>query len=182
MTTKEQDLKNTENFLLALAGDMEKRSARIRKSSPLWCFFCGDDQSPMRCGCGMPETFGCADQRVCSACSAAHRAIGLHLKAMLKAVRTDRVSSIRARLYHQLFGAAEAMDEAAGTPLEQSLHYQLAQTDPYDDESREFRSTILGAFRLARFTNFQGLAKELEKETNAELKHRLARYFSSCAF
>lgn len=179
--SQKTDTQNVESFLAVLVTDAETCAARVRKAGP-WCFFCGDDRSLMRCGCGMPETFGCADQRVCSACSVAHRAIGSHIKTMLQAKRTDRVSSIRARMYNQLFGAAEAVDEAAGTPLEQSLHCQIAQTDPYDDENREFRGTILGAFRLARFTDFQGLAKELEKETNADLQYRMARYFSSCAF
>jgi hypothetical protein len=87
---------------------------------------------------------------------------------------------VRARLFNQIFGAAEELADKAGTPLEQSLHHFIAQADPYEDEKPHFKGTILEAFISSRFSDFVGLAKELEREKDSELAMKLARWFS-CA-
>src|SRR5580704_10944785 len=160
---KAQDVKNAETLLLALAGDIRQRESRIRKSGS-WCFFCAGEDSLARCGCSMPESLGCHGQRVCSACAIAHRTIAGHLRKMFAAPRVDRVSSVRAKLHSQLFGAAEELSSAAGTPLEKSLHHFLAQGDPYEDEKPHFKGTVLDAFQRSKFSDFRGLSKELERE------------------
>ena len=180
MTQNEKDVKNAENFLLALVGEAETRSARIRKAGP-WCFFCGIEQALGVCRCGLPESLQCAGQRVCVDCRAAHAVISTHVKALLAAKITDRSSSIRARKYFQLHNASEAVDEKYGTPLEQQLTCALSQVCPFDDERAEFRAGILGAFAQTQFSDYQMLAKELQKETEAEIRHHIARLFSSCA-
>src|ERR1700734_2237686 len=123
MREKARDLKSAESLLLALSAALELRQSRIRKAGS-WCFFCADEHSLARCGCPMPESLGCLGQRVCSACATAHRAIAGHLRKMFAAPRVDRVSSVRAKLHRQLFGAAEELSDA-GTPLEKSLHHFL---------------------------------------------------------
>jgi hypothetical protein len=177
MSENARDVKNAESMLLALSGNIRLRDSRIRKAGS-WCFFCADEHTLARCGCSMPEGLGCHGQRVCSACSTAHRAIAGHLRKMFVAPRVDRVSSIRAKLHGQIFSAAEELSEAAGTPLEQSLHHFLAQADPYDDEKPHFKGTILDAFQRSKFSDFQGLSKELEREIDTELKLKVARWFS----
>src|SRR6202007_1399381 len=126
---KAQELKGAENLLLAIAGDVQAKSARVFKVGN-WCWFCGTEDTLSKCNCGMPESLQCLGQRVCSDCAAAHRTIAGHLRKMFVAPRVDRVSSIRAKLHGQIFSAAEELSEAAGTPLEQSLHHFLAQADP----------------------------------------------------
>jgi len=180
MIQNEKDLKNTENFLLALVGEAETRAARIRKAGP-WCFFCGGEQALASCRCGLPESFQCGNQRVCADCRAAHAIVSNHVKAMLAAKITDRSSSIRAKKYYQLHNAAEAVDEKYGTPLEKQLQCALSQVCPFDDERAEFRAGILGAFAQSQFSDYQMLAKELQRETEAEIRHHIARLFSSCA-
>jgi hypothetical protein len=174
---KVQDVKNAETLLLALAGDIRQRESKIRKSGS-WCFFCADDHSLARCGCSMPESLGCHGQRVCSDCANAHRAIAGHLRRMFKAPIVDRSSSVRAKLYSQLHGAADELAEKRGEPMEGSLHFHLAQACPFDDERGEFKGKILHAFERSKFSDFQGLAKELARETDEELKLRVARWFS----
>jgi hypothetical protein len=174
---KVQDVKNAETLLLALAGDIRQRESKIRKSGS-WCFFCADDHSLARCGCSMPESLGCHGQRVCSDCANAHRAIAGHLRRMFKAPIVDRSSSVRAKLYSQLHGAADELAEKRGEPMEGSLHFHLAQACPFDDERGEFKGKILHAFERSKFSDFQGLAKELARETDEELKLKVARWFS----
>jgi hypothetical protein len=174
---KVQDVKNAETLLLALAGDIRQRESKIRKSGS-WCFFCADDHSLARCGCSMPESLGCHGQRVCSDCANAHRALVGHLRRMFKAPIVDRSSSVRAKLFSQLHGAADELAEKNGVPLEGSLHLHLAQACPFDDERGEFKGKILHAFERSKFTDFQGLAKELARETDEELKLKVARWFS----
>jgi hypothetical protein len=174
---KVQDVKNAETLLLALAGDIRQRESKIRKSGS-WCFFCADDHSLARCGCSMPESLGCHGQRVCSDCANAHRALVGHLRRMFKAPIVDRSSSVRAKLFSQLHGAADELAEKNGVPLEGSLHLHLAQACPFDDERGEFKGKILHAFERSKFTDFQGLAKELARESDEELKLRVARWFS----
>jgi hypothetical protein len=174
---KVQDVKNAETLLLALAGDIRQRESKIRKSGS-WCFFCADDHSLARCGCSMPESLGCHGQRVCSDCANAHRAIAGHLRRMFKAPIVDRSSSVRAKLYSQLHGAADELAEKRGEPMEGSLHFHLAQACPFDDDRGEFKGKILHAFERSKFTDFQGLAKELARETDEELKLKVARWFS----
>jgi hypothetical protein len=177
MNDKVRDVKNTENLLLALSGDIELRQSRIRKAGS-WCFFCADDHSLARCGCSMPESLGCLGQRVCSDCAAAHRTIAGHLRRMFKAPIVDRSSSVRAKLYSQLHGAADELAEKRGVPMEGSLHFHLAQACPFDDDRGEFKGKILHAFERSKFSDFQGLAKELARETDEELKLKVARWFS----
>ncbi len=57
----------------------------------------------------MPESLGCNGQRVCADCAKTHRAIAGHLKQMFAAPPVDRVSSVRAKLFNQIFGAAEEL-------------------------------------------------------------------------
>jgi hypothetical protein len=177
MNEKGQGIKNAENLLSALVGDVQLRESRIRKSGS-WCFYCADEQSLARCGCSMPESLGCNGQRVCADCAKAHRAIAAHLRQMFVAPIVDRVSSVRAKLFNQTFGAAEELADKAGTPLEQSLHHFIAQADPYEDEKPHFKGTILDAFRRAKFSDFVGLAKELAREKDQELTLKIARWFS----
>ena len=176
MNDKTQNLKSADPLVLLL-GYVQLKQSRVRKAGS-WCFFCGDDQSLARCGCPMPESLGCNGQRVCSDCAKAHRAIAGHLKQMFAAPRVDRVSSVRAKLFNQIFGAAEELAEKAGTPLEQSLHHFIAQADPYEDGKPHFKGTILDAFNRADFSDFVGLAKELDREKDSELALKLARWFS----
>jgi hypothetical protein len=180
MTQKEQDSKNVENFLLALTGEAETRAARVRKVGN-WCWLCGTQDTLSKCGCPMPESLQCLGQRVCKDCSAAHRAIADHLKRLFAAPRVDRSSSVRGKLFSQLHGAADELNEQNPVPLEQSLHFHLAQADPFEDEKPAFKGMIAAAFERSKFSDFQGLARELEKEADMELKYRMARYFSSCA-
>jgi hypothetical protein len=177
MSEKVRDAKNAETLLLALAGDISLRQSRIRKAGS-WCFFCADDHSLARCGCSMPEGLGCHGQRVCSACSTAHRAIAGHLRKMFAAPIVDRSSSVRAKLFSQLHGAADELDEKNGVPMEGSLHFHLAQACPFDDEKPEFKGKIIASFERSKFADFQGLAKELARETDEELKLKVARWFS----
>jgi hypothetical protein len=177
MNDQPQGIKNAENLLSALAGDIELRESRIGKSGS-WCFFCADQHSLARCGCAMPESLGCNSQRVCADCAKSHRTIADHLKKMFSAARVDRVSSVRAKLFNQIFGAAEELADKAGTPLEQSLHHFIAQACPYDDEKAHFKGKILDAFKRAKFSDFVGLAKELDREKDSELALKLARWFS----
>jgi hypothetical protein len=171
------EAENASDLLLALAGDISLRESRIRKSGS-WCFFCADDHSLARCGCPMPESLGCHGQRVCSDCAGAHRAIAAHIKRMFAAPIVDRSSSVRAKLYSQLHGAANELAEKRGEPMEGSLHFHLAQACPFDDERGEFKGKILDAFERSQFSDFQGLAKELARETDQELKLKIARWFS----
>ena len=180
MTQNEKDLKNTENFLLALVGEAELRATRIRKTGS-FCFFCGVEQSLGMCRCGLTESLECGGQRVCADCRAAHAVVSAHIKAMLAAKITDRSSSIRAKKYYQLHNAAEAVDEKYGTPFEKQLQFALSQVCPFDDERAEFRAGILGSFAQSQFSDYQMLAKELQRETEAEIRHHIARLFSSCA-
>ena len=177
MNDKARDVKNAERLLLALSGDIELRQSRIRKAGS-WCFFCAEDHSLARCGCPMPESLGCHGQRVCSDCANAHRAIAGHLRRMFKAPIVDRSSSVRAKLYSQLHGAADELAEQKGEPMEGSLHFHLAQACPFDDEKPEFKGKILGAFERSKFADFQGLARELARETDQELKLKIAKWFS----
>jgi hypothetical protein len=179
MNEKARDSKNAEDLLLALVGEIDQRQWRIRKAGS-WCFYCAADHSLTRCGCPMPESLGCLGQSVCSDCATAHHAIAGHLKQMFAAPRVDRVSSVRAKLFNQIFGAAEELADKAGTPLEQSLHHFIAQADPYEDEKQHFKGTILDAFNRSQFSDFVGLAKELSREKDDELALKLARWFS-CA-
>jgi hypothetical protein len=117
----------------------------------------------------MPESLGRNGQRVCADCATAHRAIAGHLKQMFAAPPVDRVSSVRAKLFNQIFGAAEELADKDGTPPEQSPHHFIAQADPYEDEKPHFKGTILDAFNRAKFSDFVGLAKELEREKDSEL-------------
>jgi hypothetical protein len=71
----------------------------------------------------MPESLGRNGQRVCADCATAHRAIAGHLKQMFAAPPVDRVSSVRAKLFNQIFGAAEELADKDGTPPEQSPHH-----------------------------------------------------------
>jgi hypothetical protein len=97
---------------------------------------------------------------------------------MFQAPIVDRSSSVRAKLYSQLHGAADELAEKRGEPMEGSLHFYLAQGCPFDDERGEFKGKILHAFERSQFTDFQGLAKELARETDEELKLKVARWFS----
>jgi hypothetical protein len=171
------EVKNAETLLLALAGDVSLRQSRIRKAGS-WCFFCADDDSLARCGCPMPESLGCHGQRVCSDCATAHRAIAAHLKRMFAAPIVDRSSSVRAKLFSQLHGAADELAEKKGEPMEGSLHFHLAQACPFDDEKPEFKGKIIASFERSKFADFQGLAKELARESDAELKLKIAKWFS----
>jgi|ERR1700722_6412725 len=177
MSENARDLKSAESLLLALSGDVELRQSRIRKAGS-WCFFCADEHSLARCGCPMPESLGCLGQRVCSDCATAHRAIAGHLKRMFAAPIVDRSSSVRAKLFSQLHGAANELADKKGEPMEGSLHFHLAQACPFDDEKPEFKGKILHAFERSKFGDFQGLAKELARETDEELKLKVARWFS----
>jgi hypothetical protein len=177
MREKVQDVKNAETLLLALAGDIRQRESKIRKSGS-WCYFCADEDSLARCGCQAPESLGCLNQRVCRVCSAAHRAIAAHLKRMFAAPIVDRSTSVRAKLFSQLHGAAEELSYKNGEPMEGSLHFHLAQACPFDDEKPEFKGKIIASFERSKFSDFQGLAKELARETDQELKLKIARWFS----
>jgi hypothetical protein len=177
MNDKARDVKNAETLLLALSGDIQLRESRIRKAGT-WCFFCADDHSLARCGCAMPEGLGCHGKRVCSDCATAHRAIAGHLRKMFAAPIVDRSSSVRAKLFSQLHGAADELDEKNGVPMDDSLHLHLADACPFDDERGEFKGKILHAFERSKFADFQGLAKELARETDDELKLKVARWFS----
>lgn len=99
---------------------------------------------------------------------------------MFAARIVDRVSSIRGKLFGQLIGAAEALAEANGTDPESEggLKLLLSQACAFDDSRSEFRNTILTAFRRLKFSDFVGLAKELEREKDQELTLKLARWFS----
>ena len=97
---------------------------------------------------------------------------------MFKAPIVDRSSSVRAKLFSQLHGAADELAEKNGVPLEGSLHLHLADACPFDDERGEFKGKVLHAFELSKFADFQGLAKELARETDEELKLKVARWFS----
>jgi hypothetical protein len=174
-----KDVENAGRLLVALAGDISQRESRIRRSGN-WCVFCGSTESLVSCGCGLPESLQCIGQRLCPDCRSAHRAIAAHLKRMFAAKVVDRVSSIRAKLFNQIFGAADELERNSTLPLERTLHCAIAQADPYEDEPREFRATIQGAFRQAQFSDFQGLAKQLAREVDSELANKVARWLS-CA-
>jgi hypothetical protein len=179
MSENARDVKNVGDLLTAIAGEAEILQSRVRRSGP-WCYFCGSTESLVTCGCGLPESLQCIGHRLCPDCRAAHRAIAAHLRRMFAAKVVDRVSSIRAKLFNQLFGAADELEQNSTLPLERTLHCALAQGDPYEDEPREFRATIQGAFRQAQFSDFQGLAKQLACEINSDLANKVARWFS-CA-
>jgi hypothetical protein len=98
---------------------------------------------------------------------------------MFAAPIVDRSSSVRAKLFSQLHGAADELAEKRGEPMEGSLHFYLAQACPFDDEKPEFKGKIFHAFERSKFADFQGLAKELARETDEELKLKIARWFSS---
>jgi hypothetical protein len=181
MSENQKDVKNTEDFLSALVGTIQLQQSRALREGP-WCFFCGYDQAIATCACSLSESLQCVGHRLCWDCRSAHRFISAHIKKMFAARVVDRVSSIRAKLFNQLHSAAETLDEASGKPFEKQLHFALGQADPYDCERAEFRQAILAAFGSAKFTAWQQFAKELENEQDQELKMRLARYFSSCAF
>jgi|HubBroStandDraft_1064217.scaffolds.fasta_scaffold25218_5 hypothetical protein len=174
-----QETKNAESLFLALVGDIELRQSRVRRVGN-WCFFCGASESLVSCRCSFPESFQCVGQQLCSDCRDAHRIVADHIKGMLAAKITDRVTSIRATKFNQLHSAAEVVDEKYGTPFEKQLQFALSQTDPYDDSRTEFRTGILRAFRAARFSDYQTLAKELVREQDRKIKSLLARYYSSC--
>jgi hypothetical protein len=174
---KAQELKGAENLLLAIAGDVQAKSSRVFKVGN-WCWFCGTEDALSKCNCGMPESLQCNSQRVCAGCSAAHRVVATHLRKMFKAPIVDRSSSVRAKLYSQLHGAADELDEQNGVPMEGSLHFHLAQACPFDDERGEFRGKVLHAFEQSKFADFQGLSRELAREIDQELKLKVARWFS----
>ena len=97
---------------------------------------------------------------------------------MFAAPIVDRSSSVRAKLFSQLHGAADELDEKNGVPMEGSLHLHLAEACPFDDERGEFKGKILHAFEQSNFADYQGLAKELARETDDELKLKVAKWFS----
>lgn len=176
------EVENASHLLLALAGDIRKLESRVAHTGD-WCYFCGSPAIVPGCKCGFPESLRCANRNVCADCREAHRAIASHLQRMFRAKITDRVSSIRAKLFFQLHTAAEELyGEDSSVPEVQQLQVQLAQADPYSDEAGEFRSTVLKSFGKVKFVRFQELAKGLANEQDEELKMRVARYFSSCAF
>lgn len=180
MSENARDLKNAENLLLALSGDIQLRESRMLRQGP-WCFFCGDDQSLANCACGLSESLQCGGRRLCVDCRSAHCTIAAHLKKMFAARVVDRVSSIRAKLFNQLHNAAETLDEAGSKPFEKQLHFALGQGDPYDSEKAEFRQVILASFGTVRFRAWQQLAKQLAHELDSELANKVARWLS-CAF
>jgi hypothetical protein len=177
MNDKARDLTNAENLLLALSGEIQLRQSRVLRQGP-WCFFCGDDQALASCACGLSESLRCGGHRLCVGCRSAHRTIATHLKKMFAARVVDRSSSIRAKLFGQLHSAADELDEKNGVAIEGSLHLHLAEACPFDDERGEFKGKILHAFERSKFTDFQGLAKELARETDEELKLKVAKWFS----
>jgi hypothetical protein len=174
---KAEELKGAENLLLAIAGDVQTRAARVFKVGN-WCWLCGTEDALSKCNCGMPESLQCHSQRVCAGCAGAHRTVAAHLRKMFSARRVERVTSIRAKLHSQLFNAADELEENSPLPLERTLHCALAQADPYDQTPAEFKGTVLDSFRRSQFSDFAGLARELEREVDTELKLKVARWFS----
>lgn len=188
MSQTKNELQNAEILLRAMAGDAFAREALIRRPGD-HCFFCGGAGSALAaCHCGYPETLECSGQKLCADCRSAHRVVATHVREMIAAKRSDRSSSIKTRMFYQLHNACEAVEEknphvereAPGYPIERNLSFHLGQACPWDDERSEFRDTIRGAFAAAKFNDYIGLAKALQAEKDAELKYRLARYFSSC--
>jgi hypothetical protein len=176
------EVENASHLLLALAGDIRKLESRVARSGD-WCYFCASPAIVPGCKCGLPESLRCANRNVCADCREAHRAIASHLQRTFKAKITDRVSSVRAKLFFQLHSAAEELyGEDSNLPPEAQLHVQLAQADPYSDEAGEFRATVLKSFGKVKFVRFQELSKWLAIEQDLELKNNLARFFASCAF
>jgi hypothetical protein len=188
MSTK-NEIENAEILLSAMAGGPFVCQALIRRPGD-HCYFCGDGAGAAlaACHCGLSESLECGGQKLCADCRSAHRTVASHLKEMFSAKISDRSSSIRLKKYYQLHTAGEVCDEqnphveraAPRDQIERSLASAIAQVHPTDDEHREFKAGILGAFAALKFNDYQGLAKALQAEKDAELKYRLARYFSSC--
>jgi hypothetical protein len=167
-----------------LASITDKNRTRARSAGP-WCYFCGLEFELQKCGCGFPVALECGGNRVCSFCASAHRTLATHLRKMFSAKVVDRSSSVRARLFNNLFSAADEVFERSGlpdrgAPFENSLKFCVAQGDPFDDSPAEFRDTILNAFRRSKFIEYRELAGALEKSAGNDLISRLARY-ASCA-
>jgi hypothetical protein len=191
---------NDQRFLSALAGETQaeggemidrlatvteqRRITRARETGP-WCWYCGGEFELQKCGCGLPIALECGGKRVCSFCASAHKTLATHLRKLFSARVVDRSSSVRARLFNNLFSAADEVFERSGlpdrgAPFENSLKFHIAQACPFDQSPGEFRDIILGAFRASRFTQYRELAEELDKSAGNDLINRMARYFS-CA-
>jgi hypothetical protein len=179
MNEETRDVQNAQRFLEVIVGAADLQNSRIRRRGD-WCFTCGTTESLGTCRCSLPESLQCSGHQLCADCRDAHRTVADHLRSMFKQKITDRVTSIRATKFNQLHTAAEIVDEKYGTPFEKQLQFALSQADPYSDSRAEFRAEILRAFRATRFSDYQMLAKELERERDMKIKSLLARYYSSC--
>jgi len=155
--------------------EQQRAIARAGKMSPFWCFYCGVRAPELSgCACPFPESFGCAGKRVCAECQIAHRSVASHLQEMFRAKRVDRVSSIRNRLYSDLYSAAlEVGDEDNCSPKE--LHFRLAQADAFDDEPDDFRQRILASFGKVRFLQYKELAAAIEREKQDRMVSLMVR-------
>lgn len=167
-------------LLVAMADEAGRREARVRKSGA-WCFFCGATDNLARCGCALPESLGCINERLCRDCRDAHRIVADHLRKMFDARIVNRVSSIREKYFYQLCGAAESLAEKHGMNPEDEtgLKFLLCQACAFDQTKGEFKSTITDAFHRSRFADFQGLARELEREQGVELRSLLCKLLVS---
>lgn len=167
-------------LLIAMADEAGRREARVRRSGE-WCYFCGATDNFARCGCALPESLACINQRVCRECRDAHRIIADHLRKMFSARIVNRVSSIREKLFYQLCGAAESLAEKHGMnpEAENGLKFLLCQACAFDQTKIEFRSTITDAFHRSRFADFQGLARELEREQGVELRSLMCKWLTA---
>jgi hypothetical protein len=181
------EAENTEWLLRELAGSMAFQEARVRTQGE-WCFMCGAGHSLGTCRCSFPESLQCHEQKMCLDCRSAHKFVAEHIKEMLSAKRSDRSSSIRTKKFFQLHNAAETVEEQSSNverrapdwPIERNLTCSLADATPWDDTNAEFRGAVLGAFRAVKFSEYRALAKALQSEKEAELRHKAAMYFSSC--
>lgn len=100
---------------------------------------------------------------------------------MFDARIVNRVSSVREKYFFQLIGAAETWAEKRGLdPEDESgLKFWLCQACAFDQSKTEFKSTITYAFHRSRFADFQGLARELEREQGIELRSLLCKLLAS---
>jgi hypothetical protein len=186
-------LENTETLLQAIAGSVAVKQARVRTLGD-WCFFCGSGPESVlsACHCSFPESFQCHNQKVCAECRSAHSFIATHVREMIAAKRSDRSSSIRTRKFYQLHNACAAVEEQnphverrppdhpIERNLERNLSFALSDATPWDDTRAEFRAAVLGAFSAVEFSKYKELSAALQKERDADLRHRVAAYFASC--
>ena len=166
-----------------LVATMAGRIERIGKVGP-WCWFCGADETLSFCTCHFPIDFRCHDKFVCEPCRKSHLALDAYITRMVSFPVCQRADSRRSQYEMRLFRAAKRVcnpgdSEEYDHAERRDLAFHLAQCDPFGD-GELFRAGVLRAFRVSKkFTLYQALSKELEKQGHEALIRSIRRALSA---